>query len=205
MRLALVAFSAVALAAVSGCSSNVPATPDAAWSINMDGTAPVGQSCNKGVINDMLGDVNAGSIQTRVIDGQPLPADMMQMGQVTCSVAASGSGFQVSGSAGTASGSLLLQINIPMITAGATQASPASGSVTYSSAANTAGVPYSTKQQNGDTCSFYFSSGTQEGVKAGQIWGLFTCSGITDSGTMSDCEVGTSYFVFENCDTSAAM
>jgi hypothetical protein len=198
MRLALVTFSAVALAAVSGCSSNVPATADAAWVINMDGLAPAGMSCNKGVINEMLGDVNAGSIQTRVTDGQPVPADMKDTAQVTCVVMQMGSGFYATGTANTANGSKSLMITIPMISGSATEASPAVGSATYSSAANTAEVPYSGQ----NTCSFYFSSGTSEGVKAGQIWGVFTCAGISDSGTMSDCNVGTSYFVFENCQTS---
>jgi hypothetical protein len=202
MRLALVAFAAVALAAVSGCGSNVPTTPDGAWAINMDALAPAGQSCNKGVINDMLGDVNAGSIQTKVVDGQPVPADMMETANVSCTVMTMGSGFYATGTAHTQSGSLSLMITIPMITPSATKASPAMGSVSYSSAKNTAGVPYQTEPGMGDTCSFYFSPGTQEGVAAGKIWGVFSCAGILDSGTMSACAVGTSYFAFENCQTS---
>jgi hypothetical protein len=202
MRLVLVAFAAVALAAVSGCGSNVPATPDGAWTINMDGLPPTGQSCNKGVINDTLGDVNAGSIQTKVVDGQPVPADMKETAQVTCTVMTMGSGFYATGTADTQSGSLSLMVTIPMITSGATEMSPAKGSVTYSSAAKTAGVPYQPSAMNNDSCSFYFSPGTQEGVAQGKIWGVFTCSGITDSGTDSDCAVGTSYFAFENCATS---
>jgi hypothetical protein len=202
MRLALVAFAAVALVTVSGCGSNVPTTPDGAWVINLDGTAPVGQSCNKGVINDMLGDVTGGSIQTKVVDGQPVPADMMETAAVNCIVMTMGGGFYATGTANTTNGSRSLMVTIPMITSSATEMSPASGNVTYSSASHTAGVPYMTQPQNGDTCSFYFGSGTQEGVGAGKIWGTFTCAGIFDSGTSSACSVGTSYFAFENCATS---
>jgi hypothetical protein len=172
----------------------VPATPDAAWVFNLNGQAPVPtKSCDKGIIHEQLGDLDATAIQVRVTDGQAIPMTG-DTGQVSCSVVPSGSGFSIQGSAATVTESKVLEITIPMVTKGATQMSPATGSVSYTSAMYTAGSPF---QGNG-TCSFYFEN-SSEGIDSGKFWATFTCTDLNNASEMADCGASPSYVAFENC------
>jgi hypothetical protein len=176
----------------SGTGANGGFTPDGAWALTVGGS---GTTCELGTSEDQLGDVSALAILTRVTDGQPVPNSNGEIAAVMCSVTGTGP-FAVQGAAMTSDGAKLLQVSIPSISVGATQAAPATGSVTYESAHVTAGSPYS-----GDaTCSFWFAPGNQ-GVGPGKVWATFTCSDLTNAQEMSVCPVSESFVVFENCAT----
>jgi hypothetical protein len=182
-----------AFTSTTGVGAGLPAISDAAWAFNMDGIPPPGAQCDKGIIHDQLGEVTATVIQVRVTDGQPLPNDSADNGQVQCSTQGSGP-FSFQGAAGTESGSQLLQITIPTISASATKSAPVTGSVTYDSAQLTAGSPYI----GNANCSFYFANPMQA-VGKGKLWVSFACSDLTNAAAMSACGVSESYVVFENC------
>lgn len=180
MRLALVAVSAAALAALAGCNSPVPASPDTAWTVNMNGT---GSGCNLGQVDGAVGVVNDSLIQQRVTDG-------MSGATVTCSVTPAGSGFAVEATASQAGSTL--NMNIASITSGATMASPATGSISFENSM--------TVNVYSGACNFYFSNAA-EGVAAGKIWVTYDCMGITYGGSSppATCGVSTSVAAFENC------
>jgi hypothetical protein len=177
----------------SGTGAAVGASPDAAWVLNINGQPQA--TCNKGVVQDQLGNVTATAIITRITDGQPVPGENGELGAVSCSVTGTGP-FAVQGSAATTDGAKILIIEIPSISPSATQAAPATGSVTYESAQVTAEVPY----QGNNTCSFWFTQGTQQSVASGKVWATFTCS-LSDPESQATCGASTSYVVFENCAT----
>ena len=98
---------------------------------------------------------------------------------------------------------LAVTFSIPKIDLTATSSSFATGSVTYTSAKTV-------NPLTGTSCHFYFINpkpdGMGEGVLAGQIWGAFACpDGITygSSNPPVTCDVGQSFFAFENCSTTA--
>jgi hypothetical protein len=186
MRFALVAFSAAALAALAGCSSPVPATPDGAWTVNMTNQ---GGTCMVSNSTRSIGTVTAVDPEKRITDGEMLTGGPAAL---TCSVSGTGTGpFSVDAS--LAQGADTLQIVIAAISAGATKTAPATGSVGYESDATV-------EEYQSPSCSFYFVDGTQEGVAAGKIWAAFTCAGITNGQSGSTCPVLESYVLFENCD-----
>src|SRR5262249_33475436 len=140
-----------------------------------------------------LGEVNATAIQTRVLDGQMV---MGQTASVSCAVESNGaSGFSVNGHASLGAGNL--NVSIPNIAKTATQASPASGSITYVSDATV--QPYT-----GSGCNFYFLNAS-EGVDAGKAWLAFDCPSVTGSGGPSTCSITQSLVVLENCTTTGAL
>ncbi len=186
MRFAVVAFSAAALAALSGCSSPVPATPDAAWEVNMTNN---GGTCQISNSTRSLGVLTDADIETRITDG-------VMGATISCSVVGTGTGpFAIE--AELLQGADSLDISIPAISAGATKTAPALGTIQYESDATV--VAYQ------GTCNFYFATGTKEGVNATGIYVAFTCGGITDaqSSPASTCPVLESYALFENCVSSA--
>jgi hypothetical protein len=188
MRFALVAFSAAALAALAGCSSAVPATPDGAWTVNMTNQ---GGTCMVSNSTRSIGTITAVDIEKRITDGEALTGGAASL---SCSVSGTGTGpFSVDSS--LAQGADTLQIVIPSISAGATKTAPATGSVGYESDATVA-------LYSSPSCSFYFVDGTQEGVASGKIWAAFTCAGILDGQSNSTCPVLESYVLFENCLTT---
>jgi hypothetical protein len=189
MRLAVFASSALALAALSGCSSR-PAAPEGAWAVTLDKGSSTTCSFSADV-QAMLGEVTAGSVITKVFDGQPDPNDVGSAA-VSCVVSVTGTGtFSVDGTATTGNGDKVLHVSIPSITPSATQTSPAIGSVNFTSPQ--IAVAYTAQS----TCSFYFRSG--EGIAAGSIFGAFTCDPIGDDS--SSCAMSESYFTFDNCES----
>jgi hypothetical protein len=188
MRLALLASPAIALATLSGCSSR-PAAPEGAWAVSLEkGTST---TCSFPNVQETLGEVSAGSVVTKVFDGQPDPNNMGSA-TVSCVVSATGTGtFSVDASAANGSGDKLLRVQIPSITPSATQTSPASGSANFTS------PQIATSYGAQGTCSFYFRSG--EGVSAGMIFGAFTCDPIGDGS--GACAMSESYFAFDNCES----
>jgi hypothetical protein len=201
MRYAVLVLSAASLAAVTGCSSTPPISPDGAWSFNMDGetpaSAPNGDTCQLAGIMETLGDVLGTSIITRITDGTQPATENGLTASVTCSVIGT-STFDVlaTASVGTpgAEATKTLTIDIPAITSAATSASPATGSATFANSA-TSDIPYT------GTCNFYFLPGSGEGVAAGKIWAAFTCGYVADAAQESACGVSESYVLFENCAT----
>jgi hypothetical protein len=189
MRLLVLVSSAFALAALTGCSS-APAAPEGASAVTLDkGSSP---SCGLS-FQAMLGEVTAESIVTKVVDGRPVPNDS-GLASVNCSVTGTAT-FLVDGTATNASGDKLLHIMIPSITPSATQTSPATGSIDFTS------PEIKVAYQAQSTCSFYFRPGGAEGVGAGLIFGAFTCNPIGDPNTNTTCAMTESYFAFDNCET----
>lgn len=188
MRLAPVVLYAAALAAPLGCSSPVPATPDTSWVVNFSGG---GANCNLSNSVGKVGDVTAGTIQQRVSDG-------MASATVTCTVAPSGSSFQVSAQA--SQNGYSLTVFIPQIDLNSVMSNPAVGSVSYESSSTI-------NSYSSNMCNFYFinpsASGNGQGVSAGKIWAAFDCPEITygQSSPPSVCSLSESYLAFENCAT----
>jgi len=179
MRLPLLAFSLAALAALEGCSSGTPVTPDSAWTVNLSG----GTDCQIFNSTRSVGEVTVSTVQERVDDGA-------NGASVICSVTGTGP-FVVNAIATL--GPDTLNIVIPSLTAGATAAAPAIGSVSYESDATVANYA-------SNNCDFYFANG-QEGVDPGQVWVAFTCAALSNGGTASSCPVTESVALFENCTT----
>jgi hypothetical protein len=196
MRLACFLPACVLLA---GCSSTplirqnpVPATPDAAWVVNMIGN---GASCPLASSSISLGEVDAMEIGQRVTDGEAVQPGG-PTATVTCDVATlSVGGFQAQASASAGSDSLA--VSLPKIDPLATMAAPSTGTVTYQSTA--------TVQAFSGTCSFYFHPDTSEGVGIGKLWAAFTCPMLTGAGGQDSCAVSESFVVVENCGTMAGQ
>jgi hypothetical protein len=185
MRLALLASSAVALAALSGCGGSSAPPEDGAWFVSM--VSDTGM-CSLADIMSKTGLVTDQSKQMTIENG-------MSNLSLDCSVTqGTGKSFAVAITAQdtTPSTGSTLQFNIPSISPSATQASPATGTVSYSSAATV------DEEYASHACNFYFSS-KSEGVALGQIWVTFDCPMITNGAAMSTCDMQTSYAIFENC------
>jgi hypothetical protein len=189
MRLPLVALSAAALAALSGCGGGTPLTPDAAWTVNI--SADISGGSNQCMIPEStgtLGTVSADAINARVSDGTA-------MASITCAVSGTGP-YAVN--AQTQQGADTLTISIPSITSAATATAPALGSVIYASNATVATF-------SSGSCNFWFPSGSGEGVNPGQIWVTFDCPTIVDASTNDTCSLPSdnpSVALFESCDTT---
>jgi hypothetical protein len=199
-----------AVLALAACSSPVPATPDAAWTVNF--VSPGGQ-CTLTDSTVQFGDIGGPSdptIPSSVTDQSPVctesdgysncpmgttPPAGAVTAAVNCSVWQAGSAFGVHGSASIPAGTDSLEIDISSLPTGATKASPATGTVTY----------LSDKTVNAFTssaCNFYFAS-DNEGVGLGKVWVAFTCPEFDSGQSMiTGCTVAESYAGFENCSTS---
>jgi hypothetical protein len=142
---------------------------------------------------EQLGEVTGSNIVLRVIDGQTAPQEDGAIGRVSCSVTGT-STFSVTGTvAADTMPNKSLTIEIPAITASATAANPAVGSVIFQLLA-TSGEAY-----EGSACNFYFTPNTMEGVREGRIWGAFTCPSVVNPQAGSACVLTESFFVLENC------
>ena len=192
MRLALTALAVTALAAVAGCGGGSSSPPQAAWSVQMVQSDP--QTCNVADNLRQVGSVSGMMIGHTVVD-QMVDANMNTI-SVQCTVSGSGP-FAVQASA--AEGADNLQISINSISASATMASPAVGSVAYESDA-TADVPFQ------GSCNFYFDGqtmGSAPPIAAGRIWVEFQCAAL--QAQMFMCPIQQGYAVFEDCLTSTQM
>jgi len=163
----------------TGTTTNLVATPEAAFSVTTD--QPDGSVCPLAAGTEALGALTA-SMKTTTVTGGDGGA------MIECSVLGSGP-FEVDAAANN--GTLGLEISIPALTAGATAASPAAGTVSLQAA--TSGSLYT------GSCSFYFVPSTPEAVSAGSVWVAFTCPALTNPVTMASCPVAESYVLFESC------
>jgi hypothetical protein len=116
---------------------------------------------------------------------------------VTCTVSPSGSGFQVTASAGNATSALVIR-GLLSPTAGATTEQPnITASFTSTLGSYSSGGP---------TCTVDFNANSSEtngtgvmGVAAGRVWGNITCQSLSAAnGQQSVCE-GVAEFKFEDC------
>ncbi len=165
-------------------TSPVP-TAQAAWSVTTE--QPDGSACPIAAGTQALGQVTASTKTMILTNGTGGAA-------VTCSVLGSGP-FEVDATASDAS--IGLQISIPAITASATAAAPAPGTVSLNAVgASPDGGPLVLYT---GSCSFYFVPSTPEAVTAGSVWVAFTCPGLTNTITMDTCPVTESYALFESC------
>ena len=186
MRFALLAFSAAALAAVTGCSSSPPPVADGAWFVSL-----VSDTGNCG-----LSDIMA---HTGLVDGnskQQVISDGMMNTSITCSVTQNSDmsfAVQATGTDTSATGSTL-EIQLASLTSGASMTSPATGGVTFISPGT------ANNQFVSESCSFYFES-KSEGVDLGQVWVSFNCPMLTHGSTDQVCNLSQGVAIFENCAT----
>jgi hypothetical protein len=170
----------------SGSSSGTVTTaaPDGAWVVNMT----AGAGCTVAVNTRMLGQVDNQMVAQRVVDQMAVTGGTAH---VQCTVAPAGAGFHVTGVATVGGNSL--QINVPTIAMSASKASPAVGSIDYTSDATMT-------LYNSTMCDFFFDG--NESIGAGKAWLSFTCAAVTNhTQPPSACPILESYVVFENCKT----
>ncbi len=186
MRFAFLASSAAALALLSGCGSSSAPPADGAWFVSL--VSDTGQ-CNLADIMSKTGSVTDQSKQSTI-------ENAMSNVTIECSVTqGTGNSFAVSatGEDPTASTGSNLTLNIASLSPSATQANPATGTVTFSS-------PQTVNDEfASSSCNFYFSS-KSEGVALGQVWVTFDCPMLENrTGTMSVCDLKQGFAIFENC------
>ena len=180
MRLAGLALLPLVVLLSCGKADKTPSTAQGAWSVNF--VAP-DANCAVDAHDAQMGDVTANT-KTEVL------ADGADGANITCSVVGTQS-FEVSAMA--IQGNNLLQLTIDAITADATAANPATGTVVFSDATTVA--TYLTLPDS--PCNFYFEPDTDEGVASGTIWVSFTCAAI--SADTSTCGIQQGYAILENC------
>jgi hypothetical protein len=184
MRLALLAFPVLALAALSGCSDPVPPTPQGAFSVSF---SQPGAGCSIGSHNAAVGLVDDKNRTTIVVDGND-GAD------ISCSVVGGTSGpFKVDAQLVKEPNGLI--IAIPSLSPKATKDAPSTGTVGFLSD-RTAGKTYTSPTDT--PCNFYFVPSTNEGVAAGKVWLAFNCPTLV-SPPDQGCAISQGYAIFENC------
>lgn len=181
MRLSHLGFVPVALATVVGCSDPVPPTPRGAFTVSF---ADPGIDCSIGPHNAQVGSVLMDRKDKVVVDGT-------EDARIDCTVTPAGSGFKVSASARQKDKGLFLEV--PSISPGATEETPATGGLSYSSATTADAF----NNSDDEPCQFYFIPGTGEGVSAGKVWLAFKCPTVVSDG--NECAIAQSFAIFENC------
>ena len=171
--------------ALTGCSDPVPPTPQGAWNANFGPAIDASTSCMVAQHTASLGKVGASdrASVSVVVDGT-------DSAQIQCSVTGDKT-FEVHGQAQRKG--IGLNITIPKLTAGATEQSPAAGTVSFVSDKTV--QAYVSNPQN--PCQFYFTPDSDEGVSAGKVWVAFKCPDVGI--TMSTCQISQGYAIFENC------
>jgi hypothetical protein len=180
--------AAIGLAALvapmfAGCGSPPELIPKGAWSVSFIDS---GIGCNIAGHNTLIGEVSADKRTTLVEDGT-------EETTVVCSVIDNGGSFTVE-ALESAKGSIL-NILINELKPGSTKDAPSKGTVSYTSQ-NTAKAFTSTE------CNFYFLSGTQQGVREGEVWFTFDCPEIA-TGADNICTIDPGYAAFEQCHSVA--
>jgi len=192
-------------AAVSACSSNHPAQPDAFIQATVGfGTESGPQVCNFGSVQQWL-DIGTpvGGKPTTVQDGQSQAGSTVN---VSCTVSTSGDGFDISLAAtqqGLTGGSVI--ITSPAGQGAVTQSGGSNISASFESES------YGTYREDDCTISYLYQGETvpdMPPVAAGRIWGHISCptaqvSGKTvtlpDGGTQNvQCDAEAD-FLFEQC------
>ncbi len=193
-RVSPLAMALLGLSFVAGCGEDgllaehpVPATPDAAWVVNMSKGGP---ACPLLSSTRSLGELDGASIEEFVIDGQAVAG--LGDASITCTVAATANAGEFSVNGRASAGPDALQISIPRMPSADAGDDPVFGSVAYVSDA-TAAVFQST------ACTFFQAA---QSVGAGKVWVTFVCAGVIDAATQSTCPIAESFAMFENCSTT---
>lgn len=202
---ALVAFecaiSLVFLAAACGGSGDVDgvggvggsfvgpqfSNPGSAWSLSFAPPVLEPAKCSIAAHDAALGAVTTDT-QKMLVSRADVPGV-----SVTCSIATAGEGFAVNATA--SQGGKVLSIQIPSIDSTASEAAPATGTLTYASAKTS--EPYTSPVSR--PCSFYFVPGSPEGVLGGFLWVSFSCPAVIGQKTAEVCSITKGVAVFENC------
>lgn len=173
----------VALAFLGACTEPVPPSANGAYDVSFEqNSANCGQKGHHGKV----GVITESTKTTVAVDG-------VEGASISCSVAGAGTGpFAVTGQ--IISGSNVVTINVPAISSTATAAMPAEGSASFLSV--TSGDTYNSSETT--KCAFYFLPGTPQAVSGGKIWVSFKCDVIVSP--PSECALGESYILLENCD-----
>jgi hypothetical protein len=191
MRFARLAPCSAVLLACFGCSDPVPPTPQAAFSVTFLDDGPEGsQGCAVTGHNTTLGDVTP-TTKDKLLKNNVEGAD------VDCSVTGSGS-FNLDLSAFQGANGLILSVGglKSRGSGGPTREAPAPGTVTFHSA-----TTVDVYSSSGAACNFFFADESNQDVAAGRVWLSFNCPLIVDGS--SQCELGDSYAIFENCTGTA--
>jgi hypothetical protein len=170
--------TAVLALASTGCSEPVPPASKGAFYLSFLSN---GGDCKVAGHQSQVGGVTAK-------ERQDLKTDTVKGAQIYCGVFDNGGTFDIEGSIRLEDRSLGLSIR--GLSAGSTEAAPASGSLNYSSS-ETGGSSFSSK-----SCTFFFRE--QEGVAAGRFWADFRCDNFV--GGPSTCAVNFGTVALENCE-----
>ncbi|MBI4951934.1 MAG: hypothetical protein HY908_07865 [Myxococcales bacterium] len=183
VRFLLAVPPAVLLAA---CSEAVPPPSSGAFELQFQGSSNVaGKSCNIQTHPVQVGAVTDAALVS-------LLKDTVNNTTVSCSVTGDGS-FHVSAYIRQDPSSV--QIDVPAISAANTQANPAPGFFSVTSA--TTQKPFSSTPEQ--PCNF-FLTGTKEQVFAGRAWLTFACPVVADVGTDKYCAIQTGVIAVQDCD-----
>lgn len=166
-----------------GSGGGSSAVPKAAWAVAFEDAGP---DCQVGSENRQVGQITSDAVTSLVTDGE-------SEATVSCTVADTGSGFQVSALASQQG--VALTFLIGSLPATATKDAPATGSVSYAS-------PNTGSAFTSADCDFYFTAGTPQGVKEGEVWLTFECPQIA-AAVDNVCAIGIGYAAFEGCSTTA--
>ncbi|AUX25048.1 hypothetical protein SOCEGT47_055910 [Sorangium cellulosum] len=165
-----------------GCSDPAPPTPRGAFTLSFVGG---GSTCNTTGHGANLGVVSQDRKDEVLADGDGAV--------VECDVSGSGS-FSVSGRARDTANAEEIQVTIDGITPQASQAEPATGYISFSSA-RTGGEVFVSDPD--DPCRFWFTPGSQQGVDAGKIWAVFECPRMLNEGYV--CSIRGGVLAFDSC------
>ncbi len=181
----LLALSSPLFVASAGCSEAVPAASEGAFSLQFVNAPSPGKECNIDTHNSNVG-------YTDVTENREFVKDTIDGATIYCAVTPEGDGF-LAGGFMTHNGRHL-EFTIPKITAKATEASPATGSVGYSSPQTI------NKYQSppGVPCKFWFENDQQ--ISTGRIWMQFRCEEVEYPSANRSCQVSGGTIAMQNCD-----
>jgi hypothetical protein len=185
MRLGFFSASIFVLATFAlGCEEPIPPTPQGAFAVNFTDT---GADCPHKSHQSAMGIITATERREIAVDG-------VKGAEISCTVSGAALGpFKVSATM-RFEGTEVLSVSVPSIDAKATDAAPATGSVSFKSSIT--GDVFGSSEP----CSFYIEPAGPagaEGVKPGAAWLSFTCPTLVES--MNTCGLSESYIIMENC------
>lgn len=167
---------------VAACEDPPPPTPAGGFTVAFSQTT--GGVCGIASHQNKMGEVLG--------DGEPeLVTSGTQDTTTSCTIEAAGGGFSVSASL---EGGATVSINVPSISASATEAEPVTGSVSYAST-QTAGDVFQSPQAT--PCEFWIDADAGQYVKAGEAWLTFRCAEVVNEA--DTCGLSTSYVALRNC------
>jgi len=171
-----------------GCSDPVPPASEGAFSLVFQQPNP--SACHIALHNIGIGKATEAEVKD-------LAKDTVGGAQIYCSVVDNGGAFDLFGV--MTLGVTHLDFQVGNVTAAATDADPAVGTLSYSSG-DTAGATYSSAPGNG--CHFYFNAAEKKELAAGKVWMSFGCPEVQDPAHNStSCAIADhSTIAMQNCD-----